>query len=232
MTGSTIDIKTDSGVMKGYLAVPAAGRGPGVVVIQEIFGINAGIRAIADGLAGQGFTALAPDLFWRIEPGIEITDKTDAEWQRAFQLYQAFDVARGVSDLKATITTLRTHKASTGKVGTVGFCLGGLLAYLCATQTDADASIGYYGVGIEGRLSEAMAIKKPLMLHIAEEDKFVSKEAQGQIKAALGANRLVTIHSYPGQDHAFARVDGQHTDKAAADLAGSRSLAFFKQHLG
>ncbi len=221
----------DGGSFSAYLATPKSGRGPGIVVIQEIFGVNAGIRAIADRLAAQGFTALAPDLFWRIEPNIQITDKTEAEWKRAIELYQTFDKDKGMTDIRSTIAALRAHPASTGKVGAVGYCLGGLLAYLCATRTDADAAVGYYGVGIDGLLGEAKNIKKPLMLHIAEEDKFVDKAAQGRIKDGLKGNRLVTIHAYPGCDHAFARVDGQHTDKKAAALADGRTEGFFREHL-
>lgn len=226
-----LTIKTEDGSFSAYLATPKTGNGPGVVVIQEIFGVNAGIRAIADRLAGQGFCALAPDLFWRLEPDIQLTDKTEAEWQRAFEFMQKFNQDKGIADIKATIAVLRKHPSSTGKVGAVGYCLGGRLAFLCATRTDADACVGYYGVGLDGLLGEAKNIKKPLMLHIAEEDKFVDKAAQAKIKDGLKADKLVTIHSYPGCDHAFARVDGQHTDKKAAALADGRTEAFFREHL-
>jgi carboxymethylenebutenolidase len=226
-----LTIKTDDGSFSAYLATPKTGKGPGVVVIQEIFGVNAGIRAIADRLAGQGFCALAPDLFWRLEPNVQLTDKTEAEWQQAFGLMQNFNQDKGIADLTATIAALRKHPSSTAKVGVVGYCLGGRLAFLCATRTDADASVGYYGVGLDGLLGEAKNIKKPLLLHIAEKDKFVDKAAQAKIKDGLMANRQVTIHSYPGCDHAFARVDGQHTDKKAASLADGRTEAFFRKHL-
>jgi carboxymethylenebutenolidase len=137
-----------------------------------------------------------------------------------------------MEDLKATIATLRAHPACTGKVGSIGFCLGGRLAYLTATRTDVDAAVGYYGVGIEGLLDEAKNIKKPLMLHIAEKDKFVPPEAQQKVKQGLAGNPYVTIHTYPGQDHAFARVGGHSYVKSAADEANARTAAFFKQHLG
>jgi carboxymethylenebutenolidase len=223
---------TDGGSFSGYLSLPASGKGPGVVVIQEIFGVNEVMRRITDDVAKLGYVALCPDLFWRQEPGIQITDGSEAEWQRAFQLFQGFDQAKGMEDLKATIAALRSHEASTGKVGSIGFCLGGRLAYMTATRTDVDCAVGYYGVGIETLLDEAKNIKKPLMLHIAEKDKFVPPEAQAKVKEALGKNPLVTIHSYPGMDHAFARVGGKSYVKSAADEANARTAAFFKQHLG
>jgi carboxymethylenebutenolidase len=222
----------DGGSFSGYLATPKSGKGPGILVIQEIFGVNQVMRDLADGFAAQGYVALCPDLFWRQEPGIQLTDKTEAEWARAFQLYQSFDEAKGVDDLKASLAHLRGLPACTGKAGSVGYCLGGKLAYLMATRSDADCNVGYYGVGIEKALDEASKITRPLMLHIAEKDQFCPPEAQAQIKAVLGKNPKVTIHSYPGVDHAFARSGGEHYDNAAAETANKRTAAFFKQHLG
>jgi carboxymethylenebutenolidase len=222
----------DGGGFSGYLATPKSGKGPGILVIQEIFGVNKVMRDIADGFAAQGYAALCPDLFWRQEPGIQITDRTKEEWARAFQLYQGFDEAKGVDDLKATLAHLRKLPACTGKVGAVGYCLGGKLAYLMATRSDAECSVGYYGVGIDKALDEAGKIARPLMLHIAEQDEYCPPAAQQAIKAALGKNARVTIHSYPGVDHAFARNGGEHYDKAAAESANKRTADFFKQHLG
>jgi len=231
MAGKMVSIDTKDGAMGAYQAVPASGKGPGIVVIQEIFGINPGIRAIADMLAGQGYSVLAPDLFWRLEPGVELNADKPEEFQRALDLMGKFDQAKGIEDIQATITALRGDASCTGKVGDVGYCLGGLLAYLTACRTDADASVGYYGVSIDQMLGEAKDIKKPLMLHIAEEDGFVPKEAQAKVEAGLQGNPLVTIHSYPGADHGFAREGGAHRDDKNADLANGRTLAFFKQHL-
>ena len=227
----TISAK-DGGRFSAYLAAPESGSGPGIVLIQEIFGVNAVMRGIADDLAGQGYLVACPDLFWRQEPGVQISDKSQAEWDKAFKLMQGFDLAKGVDDLIATLGHLRGHKGCTGKVGAVGFCLGGQLAYLMACRSTADASVGYYGVMIQNFLDEAKNITKPLMLHIAEEDAFVPKADQAKIKDALKSNRQVTIHSYPACDHAFARIGGEHYDKAAATLANQRTLDFFKQHLG
>ncbi|MEE8273434.1 MAG: dienelactone hydrolase family protein [Alphaproteobacteria bacterium] len=222
----------DGGSFGAYLAAPASGAGAGMVVLQEIFGVNKVMRDLADGLSSQGYFAIVPDLFWRQEPGIQLTDQTAAEWARAFELYQGFDEDLGIEDATAALDHVRAAPGCTGKVGSVGYCLGGKLAYLMATHSDADCSVGYYGVGIEGALGEAGNISKPLMLHIAENDGFVPAEAQAQIKDALGGNPHATIHSYAGVDHAFARLGGDNFDRAAADLANGRSAEFFARHLG
>ncbi len=225
-----VQARDGSGSFGGYLAKPASGKGPGIVVVQEIFGVNAGIRSMCDDWAAQGYVAYAPDLFWRIEPGIDITDKSEAEWQKAFDLYNKFDVDKGIEDIEASIRALRALPECSGKVGVVGFCLGGLLAYLSATRTDSDATVGYYGVGIQDKLGESHAIAKPLMLHIATQDKFVPPEAQAKIHETLGANRHVTLHDYDA-DHAFARVDGTSRVEECAQAANARTAEFFRQHL-
>jgi carboxymethylenebutenolidase len=228
----TLTITTPDGAFSAYVARPSASPAPAVVVIQEIFGVNKVMRDVCDALAAQGFLAVCPDLFWRIEPGIDITDQSDAEWKRAFELYNAFDVDAGVSDIAATIAVVRVLPEVNGKVGAVGYCLGGLLAFLTATRTDADASISYYGVGAEKHVAEVEKLARPLLIHIAEEDQFVPKEAQKVILDALKDHPQIEIHTYPGRDHAFARVGGAHYDAADAGTANARSLAFFKSNLG
>jgi carboxymethylenebutenolidase len=232
MAGKMITVKGKDGEFGAYLASPKSGKGPGIVVIQEIFGINDFVKEIADHYAEKGYFTLAPDLFWRLEPGVVLTDKTQEHWQKAFSLMQAFDIDKGIEDIQATITHLRKVPGVTGKIGAVGYCLGGRLAYLTAARTDSDASVGYYPVYLPMHLGEAGRIKKPLMLHVAEADQFVPPEAQKQAADALKDNRNVTIYSYPGMDHAFARTGGQHYDKANADLANTRTENFFRQHLG
>jgi carboxymethylenebutenolidase len=230
--GERISIETPDGQFSAYVARPARSPAPAVVVIQEIFGVNQVMRDITDGLAGQGYLAICPDLFWRIEPGIDITDKSEAEWKRAFELFNAFDVDAGVRDIEATLDLIRADAGCNGKAGAVGFCLGGLLAFLTATRTDADACVSYYGVGLDGRVAEAEKLAHPLLMHIAEEDEYVPKPAQKVILAALKDHPLIELHTYPGCDHAFAREGGQHYDAAAAKLAGGRTLTFFKKALG
>ncbi len=232
MSGETITIKGPDGSFSGYLAKPKSGAGPkaGIVVIQEIFGVNKVMRDLCDWLAGEGYVALCPDLFWRIEPGVDITDQSEAEWKKAFDLFGKFDADKGVADIATTIEKLRD--LSSGKVGAVGYCLGGQLAYLTACHTGVDASVGYYGVNIQNRLDDAKGISSPLMLHIAGKDEFVPPEAQEAVVKGLHDNPHVTIHRYPAMDHAFARPGGAHYDKAAAEEANDRTLKFFARHLG
>jgi len=229
--GEAITIASQSGPFSAYLARPPAAEAPAIVVIQEIFGVNAVMRDICDTVASAGYLAVCPDLFWRIEPGIDITDGSEAEWKRAFELYNAFDVDLGVEDVAATIAHIRAGSGPAGKVGAAGFCLGGLLAFLTATRTDIDASVAFYGAGIDRYLAEADKLAQPLMLHIAEEDQFVPKEAQEMIIAGLKNHPQVEIFTYSGRDHAFARRGGEHFDGADAALARDRSLAFFRKAL-
>jgi carboxymethylenebutenolidase len=219
------------GAFTAYVARPSRSPAPAIIVIQEIFGINAVMRQITDQFAEAGYLAVCPDLFWRIEPGIDITDQSEAEWKRAFELYNAFDVELGVNDIATTIAQIRRASDCSGKVGAVGFCLGGLLAYLTATRTDADASVAYYGVGIERYTAEADRLAAPLVLHIAEADQFVPKAAQELILGALKNHPQVETFTYPGQDHAFARVGGEHYDAASAALAHQRTMTLFNRAL-
>ena len=233
MSAGSMSVSTADGAFNCYVARPAGeGPAPAIVVIQEIFGVNRFVRATADRLAAMGYLAIAPDLFWRIEPGIDITDQSEEEWKQAFALYNAFDVDKGVEDIAATIDAARKAPGSNGKVGAIGFCLGGLLAFLTATRTDSDASVSYYGVGMDNFLGEAERLSKPLLLHIAEEDGFVPKEAQARIISALKHMPGVELHTYPGCDHAFAREGGQHYDAASAAKAHERTAAFLKKALG
>lgn len=228
----TLTITTPDGDFSAYVARPKAESAPAIVVIQEIFGVNKVMRDIADGLAAQGYVAIVPDLFWRIEPGIDITDQSEAEWKRAFELFNAFDVDAGIGDIAATITKARELPGVNGKVGAVGYCLGGLLAFLTATRTDVDASVSYYGVGIEKHVNEAEKLTHPLLMHIAEKDQFVPPEAQQLILSALKDHPQIELHTYAGRDHAFAREGGAHYDAADAAKANGRSLTFFQKALG
>lgn len=227
----TLTITTTDGDFSAYVARPQAESAPAIVVIQEIFGVNKVMRDICDSLAAQGYVAVCPDLFWRIEPGIDITDQSEAEWKRAFELFNAFDVDKGVADIAATISAARQLAGVNGKVGAVGYCLGGLLAFLTATRTDVDASVAYYGVGLEKHLGEAEKLAHPLLIHIAEKDQFVPPEAQQLILSALKDHPQIELHTYADRDHAFAREGGAHYDAADAAKANGRSLTFFQKAL-
>lgn len=233
MTDITIAASDGSGSFYAYLAEPARKPTGAVIVIQEIFGVSDSLKRIADAVADQGFIALAPDLFWRIEPRVNLTDRTQAEWDKAFALLNAFDQDKGVEDLKAALAAARRLPGCNGRAGTMGFCLGGRMAMMMAQRSDADCNVSYYGVGLEGLLAEgAGGITKPLLVHIAENDNFVPKAAQGQILAALAPNPVVEAHVYPGVDHAFARIDGQHWDGRAAAIANGRTAGFLARWLG
>ena len=228
-----ISIEGSDGSFGSYLAIPESGTGPGLLVIQEIFGVNQVMRDLCDNFAEQGYIAACPDLFWRIEPGIQLTDKTEEDWGKAFEYMNKFlpDFEKGVADLQATMSFLRSYQGSTGKVGCVGFCLGGSLAYTMACSSDSDASIGYYPVQIDDHLPYAEYIKKPAMFHIAEKDDFCPPESQTAIAQAFEKNRKITLHSYPGVDHAFARLGGGNYNQAAAELANGRTSALLKSAL-
>src|SRR6267142_4656952 len=220
----------DGDEFDGYLALPKSGYGPGVVVLQEIFGVNKYIRSVADWYAAHGFVALCPDLFWRQQRGVELTDK-GADWEKAVAFYLAIDEAKAVEDSAAAMTFLRAHPLCTGRAGAVGFCMGGNLAYLLAVRFRPDCAVGYYGVSIEKSLAEAKNLSNPLLLHIAGKDRFCPPEARMQIHQTLDPNPLATIHDYPEQDHAFGRTEGEHYEAAAAELANLRTLEFFVRNL-
>jgi carboxymethylenebutenolidase len=214
-----------------YYAAPASQRGAGIIVIQEIFGVNVAMRKICDDFAAKGYLAVCPDLFWRQQPGVQLTDKTPAEWDRAFELYKGFDVEAGVRDLLATLAHIRAMKGCSGKVGAVGSCLGGKLAYLMASRSDVDATVGYYGVGLDELLDEVHDIRTPLMLHFAALDKFSPAATREKILAGLKKNPVIEAYVYENVDHAFARPDGQNYNKQAAELANSRTAEFFAKNL-
>ena len=232
MTGNMISVETSgaSGQMGAYMATPDGEGAPGLVIIQEVFGVNDFIRATVEAYAAKGFVTAAPDIFWRLEPGVQLNPNKEEEFNRGIELMGQFDQPTGIDDIQATITTLRNHPACNGKVGVLGFCLGGRLAYMAALGTDADVAVSYYGVGIETMLDQAGNIKIPTLLHIAEDDGFVPPEAQAAIKDRLTADNF-DVHIYPGVDHGFARFTGMHYDEAAANLANERSLALLNSAL-
>ncbi len=230
MTTMIIETLEDAGRFTAYRADPADKPIAAIIVIQEIFGVNEGIRRKCDTLAEAGYLAIAPDLFWRIEPHVELDPDAPEQLQRAYGLMGRFDQDAGVRDIEATIRAAR-EAVRGGKVGAVGYCLGGRLAYMTAARTDVDASVGYYAVGISGLLGEAAAIARPLMLHIAGGDHLVPPEQQAAMHAGLDTHPKVTLHDYPGVDHGFATELGARRRPEAAELADRRTAEFFRVNL-
>ncbi len=201
-----------------------------VIVLQEIFGVNANIKSLCQWVADAGYIALAPDMFWRITPNVDLDANEPDEREKAFALMGQFDLDLGIADIDCAIRFARTLSGGNGKVATLGFCLGGRLAYVAACRTKAEAHISYYGVAIPDTLAEAPNISAPTILHIARLDQFVSKQEQAQTHAGLDAHPQVHIYDYDA-DHAFARIGGEHYDKAAANAAHARTLDLLKQTL-
>ncbi|WP_244847045.1 dienelactone hydrolase family protein [Caballeronia sp. SL2Y3] len=226
-----LSISTPDGDFDAYVAYPAQTPAPAIVVLQEIFGINGDMRETTDEYARQGYVALCPDLFWRIDPNVNLTDRTEAEWQQAMKYYNAFDLNTGVEDIAATIGFARGLGQVRGKVGSVGFCLGGLLSFLTAARTDIDAAVSYYGGGTDQHLSELPKITAPLLIHLAEQDEFIDADARNRVLTAVQGHANVEAYTYPGCHHAFARNRGVHYDAAAAQLANTRTAEFFAKHL-
>jgi len=227
--GEWVEVQGPDGAFKAYVARPSGSPKGAVVAIQEIFGVNKVMRGKADWLASEGFLAVAPDLFWRIKPGIDLTDQSEAEWKQALDYMNQLDKNASVKDVRATLTWARAQGVS--KAGVLGYCMGGYIAFLAACRTDTDASVAYHGGGIHAALGEAGAIKKPVMLHNPMKDGFIPADALNTIRETLKNNPLVTVCEYAEQDHAFTREGGAHYDEDAKQLADGRTIAFLNKAL-
>src|SRR5271155_637960 len=226
-----ITIEGRDGAFGAYIARPKALPAAAVVVLQELFGVNDDIRKTCDELAEQGFIAVAPDLFWRQEPGVDLSVTSEPDWRHGLRLYQAYDRDAGASDVKVPAVFAAELPDCAGKCAVLGFCLGGLMTFLTAARFGADAAVAYHGGDTEKYLDEAGGLHAPLLMHLAEEDEFISKAAQAEIKAALAGKPNATVYSYPGQNHAFARHNGAHYNAAAAALANGRTSEFLHRQL-
>ncbi|GFM81315.1 carboxymethylenebutenolidase [Pseudomonas cichorii] len=234
MKGQYVSVPAaNGGQFQAYLATSVDGRGPGVVLCQEIFGVNLAMREVADLLAEEGYSVLVPDLYWRQQPGVQL-GYTEADFGRAYELYQGFDEALGVEDIRASLKALaELPQCALGELGVVGYCLGGKLAYLAACRLpEVACAVGYYGVGIENALAEIEGLQGRLVLHMAERDQFCPAEARTAIQQALLSKPGVEIYVYPGVDHAFARPRGDHYHKPSALLAHGRTIAALRRVLG
>ena len=226
-----ITIQGRAGAFGAYISRPKTLPAPAVVVLHEVFGVNADIRKTCDELADQGFIAVAPDLFWRQEPGVDLSVTSEPDWQHGLRLYQAYDRDAGARDVKDTANVVAKLSECSGKVAVMGFCLGGLMTFITAARYGADAAVAYHGGDTEKYLGEVNGLNAPLLMHLAEEDEFISKSAQAEIKTALAGKPKATVYSYPGQRHAFARHNGTHYNAAAAALANGRTSEFLHQQL-
>lgn len=231
MTNTEIPTLDGDGLIPAYVARPEGTPRAAIIVQQEIFGVDPGIRRKADSWAAEGYLAVAPDSFWRQKPGIELSPYVEAEMQQALDHMMAHDFDLGMRDLEAVIHWIRREEG-VPKVGLVGFCMGGKIAYMVAARTDIDASVGYYGVMIDQMLGEKHAIARPLMLHIPTADHFVDAAAQKAIHDGLDDHPRVTLWDYEGLDHGFAAEIGARRDEAGAELADQRTAQFFAEHIG
>src|SRR5579864_4296572 len=226
-----INIEGRDSAFGAYIARPQTLPAPAVVVLHEVFGVNADIRKTCDELAEQGFIAVAPDLFWRQEPGVDLSVTSEPDWQHGLRLYQAYDRDAGARDVKDTANLVAKLPECTGRVAVLGYCLGGLMTFLTAARYSVDAAVVYHGGDTEKYLGEVNGLNAPLLMHLAEEDEFISKSAQTEIKTALARKPNATVYSYPGQHHAFARHNGTHYNAEAAALANSRTSEFLNRQL-
>ena len=231
MATQSLRIASAEGNFDAFLVRPDARPRPVIVVLHEVFGVNADMRATCEELAATGFNALCPELFWRQERGVDLSVTSDVDWRKGVFLYKAFDLDAGVRDVEATVTAARELPGACGRVGILGFCLGGLLAFLTAARTVVDGAAAFHGARTEEFLGEAPDIDAPLQMHLAEADEFIPEPARQQIIAALRGNPRAEVHSYPGCRHAFSRHGGAHFDAGAARLARARTLEFFQRHL-
>ncbi len=230
-TNTQIPTLSGDAMIPAYVARPQGTPRAAIIVYQEIFGVNRGIRKKADDWADLGYLAVAPDAFWRQEPGIELDPDVEQQLHKAFGYMQGYDFDQGIRDVEAVIHWIRRSEG-VEKVGFVGFCMGGRVAYMAATRTDVDASVGYYGVMIDQMLGEKHAIANPLMLHIPMADHFVGPDVQKAMHDGLDDHPKVTLYDYPDLDHGFAAEFGSRRDETGAQLANQRTQDFFVQNLG
>ena len=236
MKTETVVVPMRDGVMGGYLAIPDRPPIGAIIAIMEIWGVNDTMRHHAHEFADAGYACFVPDLFWRQEPGVELSDHNPKDVEKAFDLYYGFDYDLGVRDMEDCAAYLAQLPACNApgagnKVGAVGYCLGGKLCYLMCCRTEIDCAVAYYGTYIEHNIREVGNLHRPFMLHMAMKDRWVQAEVNELLMRKLSPNPLVEIHQYPNADHAFARKGGKPYSKPEADRALALSLEFFGRHL-
>jgi carboxymethylenebutenolidase len=230
MSGQSVSIKSQDGqTFSGYLARPENPNGAGVLVIQEIFGVNSHIRDVANLYAAAGFVALAPDLFWRTDRNLEI-GYSEAEIQKGIGIMMKTDPEKAIEDLASSASALRTEYGAK-HVGCVGYCMGGLYTFRLACRNVVNAAVAYYGGGTEQFLAEATQLNTPLLMHFALNDAYIPLDAINKIKTAFTGNPHVQVDTYAGVDHGFNCDQRGSYNRQAAMLAFARSLTFFNNHL-
>lgn len=230
-TNTSIPTLDGKSTIPAYIMKPAGTPRGAIIVIQEIFGVNPGIAKKTEDWAAAGYLAVAPDVFWRQQPRLEFNPDIPEEFQQAVGYMMKHDFDLGIQDVEAAIHWIRRDQG-VASVGLEGYCMGGKVAYMAAARTDIDASVGYYGVGIDQMLNESHAIAKPLLLHVPTADGFVPPDAQKAMHAGLDANAHTTIHDYEGLDHGFADTFGARRNLAGAKLAEKRTAEFFAENVG
>jgi carboxymethylenebutenolidase len=226
MNSRWIDIDTDNGNnFRGYLSLPPTGSGPGIVLIQEIWGVNSHIQAVADQYALDGYVVLAPDVFWRLSPGVNL-NYDEAGSNQAFDYMKRLDFPLAVHDLTTAVRKLRSLPETRGGVASLGYCMGGLLSYLCAANAGVDAAVCYYGGGINNHLDQAAKISCPILMHFAEKDHFIPHSAIEQVKAAFANAKNAVIETYPDVDHGFNCWQRPSYNQKASAIAHGMSLSF------
>jgi carboxymethylenebutenolidase len=230
VTTKWIDIEAADGTFGAYLAIPHTGKGPGIVLLQEIFGVNEHIRSVAEQYAADGYMVLVPDLFWRSDKRIELS-YDDAGWKRAVELMQATDSAKALADIALTVTALKAQPGLEGKLAVIGYCFGGMLAYNTAANGLVDAAIAYYGGGIQNQLQRADEINVPLLMHFGGADSHIPMAAVQSIAERFEENDDVEVHIYPGAEHGFnCSHRASYNQRAAAEAHGN-SLTFLSDNL-
>ena len=230
-TDDFVDVTVPDGKFRAFVARPSKLPAASIVVLHELFGINDDMKATCREVADHGYVAFCPDLFWRQEPGVSLSHFDETDWRKGWALGAGFDVDKAVADIAATILQARTLVDRSGKVGVLGYCLGGLLTFLTAARTGADAAVAYYPGGADKYLVDAGRAMTPIIVHLGEQDEYISKDAQQAIRSALSDNPNTQTFSYPYQSHAFARHGGEHYDAAAAALAHGRTWEHFDRNL-
>jgi carboxymethylenebutenolidase len=228
---TTIAVARDDGAMDMPVWLPPDGTGPGIVLVQEIFGVGEWIRAVATELAAEGYVVGAPDLYWRVAPGFAATHD-EAGLGEAYEMVGRRDIAGAVGDTVAALGSLAGHDAVTGGVAVLGYCLGGTIAWLAAAEGDPAACVSYYGSGVADAAEQVRAITCPTLLHFGGADPFITPEQVATVGAAVVAADHVEMVVHDGAGHAFENDRAaQFHDPSAAIVSRAQTMAFLDRHL-